>query len=117
MRSQQAEHSATAFQLAAALEHYESSVDQLVTRGYDPQLHAAVARQLEPMRLYAGALPELSVAWVALLISRVELTHALWMAARCAADARVLAAYEEHKQTIAVLRQRCTRMLVRRPDA
>lgn len=114
MPSHRAEQSATAFQLAAALEHYETSVDQLVARGDDLELHAAMTRQLEPMRLYVGALPDMSVAWVALLITRFELTLALWKAARWAGDARVLAAHEEHKEAIEALRRRCTRMLGRR---
>lgn len=112
--SHQAEQSASAFQLAAALEPYESSVDQLVASGYDPELHASITRQIEQMRVHAGALPEFSVVWVALLISRFELTHALWKADRAAADPAVLAAYGEHKESIAGLRRHCTRILARR---
>jgi hypothetical protein len=112
--SHQGEQSATAFQLAAALEHYESSVDQLVGRGYDPELHAALTREFEQMRMYASSLPEFSVSWVSLLISRFELTHALWKSTRVTGDPRVMGAHGDHKEAIAGLRKRCTRMLARR---
>lgn len=113
--SPHAEQSAAAFQLAGVLQAYEAGVDQLAALGYDPELHAAMTRQVDQMRLYASVLPGLSVSWVGFLVSRFGLTHALWKAAGSAADdAQVLAAHREHKEAIEVLRARCVRVLARR---
>lgn len=109
--SHEAQHNAIAFQLAAALEQYEPCVDRLVARGYDPELYASMTKQFDQMRLYASSLPAVSVAWVALMISRFELTHTLWKGMKGEPDAHANDVYAQHKNDIAALRERCTRVI------
>lgn len=70
--------SAIAFQLAAALETYEGDVAKMVRAPRDPHLYRRVSRAMDEMRMYAAALPTVSVAWAEVLIRHFELTHAMW---------------------------------------
>lgn len=76
--SQASALSAIAFQLVAALESYEEDVDRLVRTPADVELYQRVSRHVDELRMYAGALPSLSAAWVEVLIRHFELTHGLW---------------------------------------
>lgn len=67
-----------AFQLAAALDAYERDVAGLVRGPLDLDLYQRVSRQMDQMRLHAGALPPLSAAWVEVMIRHFELMHGLW---------------------------------------
>jgi len=71
--------SAVAFQLAAALESYSRNMRPLSGAGsFNPDLYRRVSQQMDEMRMYAADLPQVSVAWVELLIRHFELTHGLW---------------------------------------
>ena len=70
--------SAIAFQLAAALEAYEQDIARLVRRPMDGDAYQGASRKMDQMRLYAASLPQVSVAWVEVLIRHFELTQALW---------------------------------------
>ena len=72
--------SAIAFQLAAALEAYEEDVAAMVHAPRDPEIYHRVTRKMDEMRLYAAALPQVSVAWVEVMIRHFELTHGMWRA-------------------------------------
>ena len=74
--------SAVAFQLAATLERYEEDVAAMVEAPLDADLYRRVSSHVDQMRMYAAALPPLSVAWVEVLIRHFELTHGLWRAQR-----------------------------------
>lgn len=111
--SHEAQQSAIAFQLAAALEQYEPCVDRLVARGYDPELYASMTKQFDQMRLYASSLPVVSVAWVALMISRFELTHTLWKHLKGEAEAKLDDVHAQHKRDVAALKERCRRLITR----
>jgi hypothetical protein len=72
--------SAIAFQLAAALEAYEEDVAAMVRAPRDPEIYHRVTKKMDEMRLYAAALPQVSVAWVEVMIRHFELTHGMWRA-------------------------------------
>ncbi|MGV3571164.1 MAG: hypothetical protein ACO1PB_11235 [Ramlibacter sp.] len=76
--SQASAFSAIAFQLVAALERYEEDVGRLVRAPADPELYQRVSRHVDELRMYVGAFPSLSVAWVEVLIRHFELTHGIW---------------------------------------
>jgi len=76
--SQASALSAIAFQLVAALERYEGDVGRLVRNPADMELYQRTSRHVDDLRMYAGAFPSLSVAWVELLIRHFELTHGIW---------------------------------------
>lgn len=71
---------AVAFQLAAALEMYQQEVAGMVAAPQDAEQYQRVSRRMDEMRMYAAALPAVSVAWVELMIRHFELTHGLWRA-------------------------------------
>jgi hypothetical protein len=104
--------SAIAFQLAAALEAYEADVATLLRAPLDPELYQRVSRHVDNMRMYSGALPALSVAWVEVLIRHFELTHGLWRVQQGVADQAVMQGHHEHlRAAIARLRQLCLRAI------
>lgn len=72
--------SAIAFQLAATLETYEEDVEGMLECPHDADNYRRVSGHIDNMRLYASALPAVSVAWVEVLIRHFELTHHLWRA-------------------------------------
>jgi 7-keto-8-aminopelargonate synthetase-like enzyme len=86
--------SAIAFQLATALQAYEEEVAAMVAAPLDAEQYQRVSKRMDEMRMYATALPPLSVAWVEVLIRHFELTHGLWRAQqyRDATDLRALQA-------------------------
>lgn len=70
--------SAIAFQLAAALDAYEQDVACLTRGPFDTDAYQRATRRMDQMRMYAAALPQLSVAWVEVMIRHFELTHGIW---------------------------------------
>lgn len=69
---------AIASQLAGALDAYEAEVASMAARPEDLDAYRQVSERMDQMRLYAGALPELSVPWAELLIRHFEFTHGVW---------------------------------------
>lgn len=112
MFSHMPEQQAIVLQLLAALDGYEADLAPLFQRGCDPELYASLSQQFDGVRLLATSVPQLTFSWVMLLISRAELTHALFMAERDAARARELAThYAKHGVAISELRGSCRRLL------
>lgn len=104
--------SAIAFQLAATLEVYEEDVAALVRFPRASDLYLRVSRHVDAMRMYAAALPELTGAWVEVLIRHFELTHAFWRAQNDGADPRVVGPFHQNLvEATARLRQLCARLL------
>jgi hypothetical protein len=107
---------AIAFQLAAALEKYEGRVNDMVDGWLDMELYREVSGQIEEIRRYSAALPQLSVHWVELLIAHAELVHSLWRLRFRESDAdlgKLQEVRERHAACITSLRTRCLRMLSR----
>jgi hypothetical protein len=69
---------AIANQLATALDSYESEIEVMAAHPQDPEAYRRVSGRMDQMRLYASALPQLSVPWVELLIRHFELMHGIW---------------------------------------
>jgi len=110
--SHQAEQRAITFQLTAALDAYEHDLQALFDTPSEAAIYQRLAQHFDQMQMYAASLPQLSVSWVALMISRAELMHALWRDAQDAgahADGALL--LEQHRDAVDALRRRCTRML------
>jgi hypothetical protein len=108
------ERRAIAFQLIAALEKYEHDLLPLA-KGYDPERYANLSRQFEELRLFAASLPELSVPWVAMLISRTEMTFALFKAqqAQKRGGGEQATFLEKHRFAVEELRGSCARLIKR----
>jgi hypothetical protein len=110
--SQSAALDAIAFQLLAALDEYEADTEAMVSAWPDLERYVAVSAQVEKIRMYCAARPELRVQWVELLIAHAELIHHLWRA-QYGKDRPLrehLAQPRSHHTTaIASLRRRCAR--------
>ena len=112
-----ASHSAvlhvTALQAAAALARYEGHVRALAGTWLDMELYEQVSGEIDEIKAFCAGMPQVTVAWSALLVSHAELIHALWKDAHMAHPAgtepadRLLA---EHIACIRVLSWRCLRV-------
>ena len=98
-----------AFQFAAALERYEMDLRSLALPWRDLGLLRRLRREFGQLRMMGASLPPLSVAWVAVLVSRDRLLQALH-----ARTGRAAAALQEHLVSVEDLRTRCLHLLVRR---
>jgi hypothetical protein len=99
-----------ATQLVSALDRYDQDLSVLVARGYQPELYSRMSRRFDEMRGFAAALPKLSVSWVTLLISRVDLTHSLFLAHNGDASG-VEGQFTAHTVAVATLRKECRQLL------
>jgi hypothetical protein len=109
---------AIAFQLAALLEKYDQTVAAMIDTWLDMDLYREVSEQVEQVRAYSAALPQLSVHWVELLIAHAELVHSLWRLRFQEGGAQREKLDEvraRHADCVASLRGRCIRLLTR-PD-
>jgi hypothetical protein len=106
------EQQAVAKQLADELARYSAGLNMLLERRWDPELYRKLSDQFDRMQMYAQALPRLVGCWSELLISRVELTQALWeLRSPSRINGRVLALHAQHEQLIQQLRGMCRRYL------
>jgi hypothetical protein len=106
--------SAIAFQLAATLESYEEDVDRMLRAPFDPEQYQRVSRHVDNMRLYASALPALSVAWVEVLIRHFELTHGVWRVQQEVGDDVDLKLLQAQlSEAVRRLARKCTQLMPR----
>lgn len=107
-RSHSPEQACTAAQLAAELAGYEAGLQDLLQGHWDPDLYRNLSDAFDRMQLLATGLPRLGYGWTELLISRVELTHALWSVREPArVNGKVVALHERHRALLRGLRQEC----------
>ena len=112
--SQLPAQTAVAFQFAAALENYERDLRAMVVPGFNPEVCARIAQQMDQMRLYATSLPKLSVPWVEVLIRHFELTHALWQHQRGQLEwKRVSLLHVDQQGAVERLHKQCVRLIAR----
>lgn len=111
MKSDASEVAAVAFELLDALHNYEQHVDALVGTGWDPDLYMRASDYFEQMRLCAPSLTKAQVAWIELLISRFEMSQALWSARHAEqADDVLVECHARHKGAIDRLRRKLTQV-------
>jgi hypothetical protein len=104
--------SAIAFQLAAAVDAYDQDIGELVESGFDPELYRRVSRHMDQMRMYAAALPVVSVSWVEVMIRHFELTHGLWRVQKNGTGAAELREVHQHLQeALQRLSRKCTQLM------
>lgn len=61
--SHASELDAIALQLVTALERYEGDVARMVDTWLDVDLYGSVSDQIEQIRAFSGALPQLGAGW------------------------------------------------------
>ncbi|NML47209.1 hypothetical protein HHL11_25910 [Ramlibacter sp. G-1-2-2] len=101
------QQAAIAAQLTAEIGAYERELEGLIERRWDPELYRSVSDRFDRMQMYAESLPGLSTSWTELLISRVELMHALWTASSPSRmGGKVRACYAQHRELLAEVRRK-----------
>jgi hypothetical protein len=96
------------FKLAAALEQYEMDLRALADAWLEPHLLHRLQQDFGELRILGASVPRLSVAWVAVLVSRTRLLQATWTRGGMAV---AMAALHEHLAAVEGLRRRCLRIL------
>lgn len=107
---------AIAFQLSAALESYQMDVDVLTDPWSQREQYERVSRQFDDVRMLKGALPDLSVAMVEVLICHVELMRGLWLSSGSPppSTAEPLEALRrKHREAVSAMRAKCLRVFTR----
>ena len=103
------QQAAIASQLSTELAGYEEGLHQLLERRWDPDLYRTLSDQFDRIQMYTDALPRLASTWTELLISRVDLMHALWtVRAPTRINGRVVALHARHKSMIEQVRSKCS---------
>jgi hypothetical protein len=108
---------AIAFHLSAALESYQQHVDELVDPWAQRDGYKRVSDEFDTVRMLKGALPDLSVAMVEVLLAHVELMSALWTSTP-RPDKRSGSVVDtlrgKHRRAVDAMRDRCVRYFSRR---
>lgn len=108
MHSHSPEQAAIARQLSQELRTYDDKLRELLQRRWDPELYRELSDRFDDMQMQAQLLPALAASWTDLLISRVDLTHALWMlSAPSRINGRVVAYHAQHRVLIEEVRGKC----------
>jgi hypothetical protein len=103
--------SAIAFQFAATLENYQADVAGLLEGPFDPECYRRVSGHVDRMRMYAAALPPVSVAWVEVLIRHFELTHGLWRLQRDPGAVDLPQLHAQLEQAVQRLSRKCAGLM------
>ena len=104
-----AEQAANASQLASELQDYDQKLAELLQSRWDPQLYRELSDLFDRMHMHAQCLPGLSALWSELLMSRIDLTHALWsIRVPSRINGRVIAYHAQHRALIRQALEQCT---------
>ena len=101
--------SAIAQQLIAALDEYQAEFDELLSGRHSLESCRQVSQRLDEVVMLKGALPQLSVQMVELLVCHTELMHVLWGAVPRTPDGR-RELVDRHREALLAMRRRCQRL-------
>ena len=108
MMSHSPEQAAIASELVRQLTAYEDGMRELLQRLWDPDLYRQLSDRFDEMQMHATLLPKLAGSWTELLITRVDLTHALWtLTSPSRMNGKVVAFHAKHKVLIEEVRRKC----------
>lgn len=101
---------AIAEQMLGELDAYELLLARLVGDPRNPELMQLLSEQTDRIYLCGQTVPRIAVSFTEFLVTRAELTHALWAgnAARAGEPAETL--HLEHLAAIELLRRACRRV-------
>lgn len=102
---------AVAFQLAATLETYEEDIVAVLASPGDAERYRRASAHIDEMRMYAAALPLVSVPWVEVMIRHFELTHGLWRAQHAPESVDMERLHAQLRESVQRLSQKCMRLL------
>jgi hypothetical protein len=108
MTSHSPEQAAIASELVRQLTEYEDGLRELLQRRWDPELYRALSDRFDDMQMHATLLPKLAASWTELLITRVDLAHALWtQTSPSRVNGKVVAFHARHKVLLEEVRRKC----------
>lgn len=108
MISHSPEQAAIACELARQLTEYEDGLRELLLRRWEPELYRRLSDLFDEMQMKAMLLPQLAAPWTELLITRVDLLHALWTPSTPnRVNGKVVAFHARHKVLIDEVRRKC----------
>jgi hypothetical protein len=114
MISHSPEQAAIADELDQQLVGYEAGLRELLQRRWDPELYRRLSDQFDSMQRKATLLPKVATAWTELLITRVDLAHAMWaVRAPSRINGKVVAFHARHTALITDVRRRCQEYVAR----
>ena len=102
---------AAASHALAAQERYQAQLRRFAANWMDMELYRRVGDELDEIRQGCREVPELSHAWVELLIAHAELVQSLWQSAGPALAAERHQLVEKVGATAADLEAACMRLL------
>lgn len=112
--TQVAQQQVIAEQLVDTLAAYRAGMDALVVGCCDPMHWEQLGEQFDDMRKLATALPRVQITWVELLISRFELTEALWHGRHPGqVTVRLVELHERHRALADELSRKCLQYYAR----
>lgn len=98
-----------ASQLAAELEEYDRGLLELLEQRWDPELYRSLSDRFDRIEMLTNALPRLAGTWTEFLISRVDLTHALWsVRTPSRSSGKVVAVHAQHRAFVQQLLRLCS---------
>jgi hypothetical protein len=77
----------------------------------DAAQYRRVSGHIDNMRLYASALPDVSVAWVEVLIRHFELTHGLWRGQQAPGGVDLRALQAQLLDAVRRLSRKCAQLM------
>jgi hypothetical protein len=100
------QQAALACELVTALADYETGLRRLL-HAWDADLYRELSDQFDRMQLMVPALPQLTLGWTELLISRAELMHALWTVGPERSSGKVIACHAQHEAVLRDVVRKC----------
>ena len=100
-------------QLATAVEQYGHDMAKMLATWPDVERHRRVSAQIETIRMYSSALPELHVQWVEFLLTHSEVMQFLWRSdygPHAAPQSKLRELKDRHADAMVALRNRCARV-------
>jgi len=108
MISHSPEQAAIATELVRQLTAYEEALEELLQRRWEPELYRDLCDLFDTIQMQATMLPKLAGSWTELLITRVDLTHALWtLSSPSRMNGKVVAYHARHAVLIEEVRRKC----------
>lgn len=96
--------------IAEQMLRYERLLSRLVQEPRDPELLQLLAEQTERVYICGQTLPRVAVSFTEFLVSRAELTHALWTANAARPGDNATTLHQEHVAALELLRRACRRV-------
>ena len=101
---------AIAEQMLGELDAYERLLARLMREPRNPELVQLLSEQTDRIYICGQTLPRVAVSFTEFLVTRAELTHALWTGRATSRGEPAATLHQEHLAAIELLRRACRRV-------